>query len=122
MFSNPNNHSVASAFKPTSKDSVEQDASSDMALWSIVYHAKPIGNNYIFGGQKGEITGFVNATKKRAIVKWENGTVKKHNVSSLSSTRTIVGATKKRKCVENKHVAKKRKITREYMAKIQCTI
>jgi len=75
--------------KPTSKDS-KDDATVHVAfhldVGSTVYHRNPIGLNYVFKNKKGTITGFVNETKKRAIIKWSNGQVKKHNVSSLTSS------------------------------------
>ena len=46
-----------------------------------VYHKNPVGLNYVFKNKQGTITGFVSATKKRAIVKWPTGPLKKHNVS-----------------------------------------
>lgn len=49
-----------------------------------VYHKNPIGLNYVYKGKRGKISGFVNTTKKRAVVTWSTGQVKKHNVSSLA--------------------------------------
>ena len=65
----------------------------------IVYHKNPIGLNYVFRGKQGTITGFVNTTKKRAVVTWSTGDVKKHNISSLSRSQFKESSTpsKKRK-------------------------
>lgn len=69
---------------------------------AIVYHKNPVGPNYIFKNKSGTITGFVNPTNKRAIIRWSNGQVKRHNVSSLtylSPSKSFL-PNKKRKCVE----------------------
>ena len=87
---------------PCTNDEGSSRSHSDVSIGDTMYHGNPIGNNHVFGGQKGEIIGFVNATKKRALIKWENGAVKKHNVSSLvrnppTCSSTVVKASKKRK-------------------------
>lgn len=58
----------------------------EFAKGDTVYHKNPVGLNYVFKNRQGTITGFVSATKKRAIVKWPKGPLKKHNVSSLVSS------------------------------------
>ena len=75
-----------------SNKSVCSSGSSDapsidqMHVNTTVYHLKPVGQNYIFNQKKGLIISFVNATKRRANVKWETGITKAHNVSSLTCT------------------------------------
>ena len=58
----------------------------EFAEGDTVYHKNPVGLNYVFKNKQGTVTGFVSATKKRAIVKWPKGPLKKHNVSSLVSS------------------------------------
>ena len=53
---------------------------------ATVYHKNPVGPNYSFKNKSGTITGFVNTTRKRAIIKWSTGQVKRHNVTSLTSS------------------------------------
>lgn len=53
---------------------------------ATVYHKNPVGPNYVFKNKSGTITGFVNPTRKRAIIKWSTGQVKRHNVTSLTSS------------------------------------
>lgn len=81
----------------------------------IVYHKNPIGLNYVFRGKQGTITGFVNTTKKRAVVTWSTGDVKKHNISSLSRSQFKESSTpsKKRKRGGGGPTPKKSKIERQ---------
>jgi hypothetical protein len=65
---------------------VESSKDVEFVEGCVVYHKNPVGPNYVFKNKSGIITGFVNPTKKRAIVKWSNSQVKRHNVSSLSSS------------------------------------
>jgi len=69
-----------------SKDDTTVHVAFNFDVGSTVYHRNPIGLNYVFKNKKGTITGFVNETKKRAIIKWSIGQVKRHNVSSLTSS------------------------------------
>lgn len=102
----------------TSIHSLNQSESShsqtDVVKGDIMYHVNPIGNNYKYAGLKGEIIRFVNITNKRAVVRWENGVEKKHNVRSLVRNlpvhpSTVVKACKKRKYYGNQLSQKKRK-------------
>lgn len=73
--------------KPTPKDSNGGEATyGAFDVGSFVYHGNPVGLNYVLKNKRGTIIGFVNATKKRAIIEWSTGQVKRHNVSSLSSS------------------------------------
>ena len=68
-------------------------------MGATVYHRNPVGLNYVLKNKQGTITGFVNATKKRALIEWSTGQVTKHNVSSLTSspTKESLAPSKKRK-------------------------
>lgn len=73
--------------KPTPKDSNGGESTyGAFDVGSFVYHGNPVGLNYVLKNKRGTIIGFVNATKKRAIIEWSTGQVKRHNVSSLSSS------------------------------------
>ena len=95
-----------------SNKSVCSSGSSDapsidqMHVNTTVYHLKPVGQNYIFNQKKGLIISFVNATKRRANVKWETGITKAHNVSSLTCTPPPVSTASKRTRVTNKKLLK----------------
>lgn len=82
-----------------SGDRVEYPKDMTFTQGAIVYHKNPVGPNYIFKNKSGTITGFVNQTNKRAIIRWSNGQVKRHNVSSLTYLSPFL-PNKKRKCVE----------------------
>ena len=52
----------------------------------VVYHKNPVGDNGIFGKKQGKIVGYMNQSKKRAIVVWEDGSKSRPNSTSLCSS------------------------------------
>lgn len=50
----------------------------------VVYHKNPVGTNHIFKRKRGKIVGFINSSRKRAIVTWDVLNIQtQHNASSL---------------------------------------
>ena len=113
---NMNTQTNGMAYPQRVNDSESSRRQTDMVKGDYVYHGNPIGNNYQYAGLKGEIISFVNMTNKRAIVQWENGVEKKHNVRSLVTSpptppSTMVKARKKRKYGGKQSPKKKRKMS-----------
>lgn len=94
---------------------VSKTKKTNMTVGDIVYHGNPIGDNYQYAKLAGKIESFVSVTRKRAVVKWENGQINKHNMSSLKTimpsptvVKTAVEAPRKRKRTKTLSTPKKR--------------